>query len=107
MSITRIPNIMPAFTGQDAFAMLSDEHVNNFTVDYVRRLKRGRFEGGVKLGLRSIPINMQFSPGLNSPIDFQAGGFADMWRNNTCCVRVTTCTKAISLSWRRGYVWNM
>lgn len=70
-------NIMPTFTGQDAFAMLSDEHVNDFTVDYVRPLKRGRFEGGLKLRLRSIPINMQFFPGLNSPIDFQAGGFAE------------------------------
>ncbi|MCW3079379.1 TonB-dependent receptor [Segetibacter sp.] len=70
-------NIMPTFTGQDAFAMLSDEYVNDFTVDYVRPLKHGRFEGGLKFRLRSIPINMQFFPGLNSPIDFQAGGFAE------------------------------
>ncbi|WP_147206431.1 outer membrane beta-barrel family protein, partial [Segetibacter aerophilus] len=54
-----------------------DEHVNDFTLDYVRPLKHGRFEGGVKLRLRNIPINMQFFPGLNSPIDFQAGGFAE------------------------------
>lgn len=70
-------NIMPTFTGQDAFKLLSDEFVNDFTVDYVRPLKYGRIEGGVKLRLRSIPINMQFFPGINSPIDINAGGFAE------------------------------
>jgi outer membrane receptor protein involved in Fe transport len=67
---------MPTYTGEDAFKMLSDEHVNDFTVDYVRPLKRGRIEGGAKLRIRSIPINMQFFPGLNSPIDIDAGGYA-------------------------------
>jgi hypothetical protein len=69
-------NIMPTFTGEDAFKLLSDEHVNDFNVDYVRPLKYGRVEGGLKLRLRSIPINMQFFPGLNSPIDSNAGGYA-------------------------------
>jgi outer membrane receptor protein involved in Fe transport len=70
-------NIMPTYTGEDAFAMLSDEHVNDVTVDYIRPLKHGRIEGGMKLRLRSIPINMQFFPGLNSPIDIDAGGWAE------------------------------
>ncbi|MEJ7768154.1 MAG: outer membrane beta-barrel family protein, partial [Chitinophagaceae bacterium] len=69
-------NKMPTFTGEDAFKLLSDEHVNDFTVDYVRPLKQGRIEGGLKLRIRSIPINMQFFPGLNSPIDLNAGGWA-------------------------------
>ncbi|HLL44796.1 MAG TPA: TonB-dependent receptor [Segetibacter sp.] len=69
-------NIMPSFTGEDAFALLSDEHVNDFNVDYVRPLRYGRVEGGMKFRLRSIPINMQFYPGLNSPIDSNAGGYA-------------------------------
>ena len=69
-------NIMPTFTGEDAFALLSDEHVNDFNVDYVRPLRYGRVEGGMKFRLRSIPINMQFYPGLNSPIDSNAGGYA-------------------------------
>ena len=68
---------MPTFTGQDAFKLLSDEFVNDFTVDYIRPLKYGRIEGGLKYRLRSIPINMQFFPGLNSPIDSGAGGFAE------------------------------
>src|SRR4028118_505845 len=69
-------NIMPTFTGEDAFALLSDEHVNDFNVDYVRPLRFGRVEGGMKFRVRSIPINMQFYPGLNSPIDSNAGGYA-------------------------------
>ncbi|MCW3114362.1 MAG: TonB-dependent receptor [Segetibacter sp.] len=70
-------NIMSTFTGKDAFKLLSDEFVNDFTVDYIRPLKYGRIEGGLKLRLRSIPINMQFFPGTNSPIDSGAGGFAE------------------------------
>jgi outer membrane receptor protein involved in Fe transport len=70
-------NWMPTFTGEDTFKLLSDEFVNDFTVDYVRPMKHGRIEGGVKLRLRSIPINMEFFPGLNSPIDSNAGGPAE------------------------------
>lgn len=69
-------NINPTFTGEDAFALLSDEHVNDFMVDYVRPLKHGRVEGGLKMRLRNIPINMLFYPGINSPIDSDAGGYA-------------------------------
>ncbi len=69
-------NILPTFTGTDAFKLLSDEFVNDFTLDYIRPLKYGRIEGGLKLRLRNIPINMQFFPGTNSPIDSGAGGFA-------------------------------
>ena len=67
-------NIMPTFTGKDAFKLLSDEHVFDATLDYVRPLKYGRIEGGVKFRYRNIPTNMQFFPGLNSPIDAAAGG---------------------------------
>jgi outer membrane receptor protein involved in Fe transport len=69
-------NIMPAFTGQDAFKLLSDEHVSDLTVDYIKPLKHGRVETGMKFRYRSIPTNMQFFPGLNSPIDAGAGGWA-------------------------------
>jgi hypothetical protein len=67
-------NILPTFTGKDAFALLSDEHVADFNFDYVRPLKHGRIEGGVKFRWRGIPTNMQFIPGLNSPLDSTAGG---------------------------------
>jgi outer membrane receptor protein involved in Fe transport len=70
-------NIMPTFTGQDSFALLSDEHVADFNLDYIKPLKQGRIETGIKLRRRTIPTDMQFFPGLNSPIDANAGGWAD------------------------------
>lgn len=70
-------NIMPTFTGEDSFKLLSDEHVADINVDYTKPLKQGRFETGVKFRRRTIPTNMQFFPGINSPIDVNAGGWAD------------------------------
>lgn len=70
-------NIMPAYTGLDAFKLLSDEHVGDFNLDYVKPLKHGRLETGIKLRRRTIPVNMRFFPGLNSPLDTNAGGWAD------------------------------
>jgi len=69
-------NILPTFTGQDSFKLLSDEHVGDFTLDYVQPVRYGRIEAGAKLRRRVIPTNMQFFPGLNSPLDINAGGQA-------------------------------
>ena len=69
-------NILPASTGKDAFKLISDENVADLNIDYVRPLKHGRVEGGFKFRGRWIPTNMQFFPGLNSPIDSSAGGKA-------------------------------
>ena len=69
-------NILPTYTGFDSFKLLSDEHVGDWTVDYVQPLKYGRVEAGAKFRRRSIPTNMQFFPGLNSPLDTNAGGRA-------------------------------
>jgi outer membrane receptor protein involved in Fe transport len=70
-------NILPTFTGEDAFKLLSDEHVSDLTIDYIRPMKHGRIEAGMKYRYRNIPTNMQFFAGLNSPIDVNAGGWAD------------------------------
>lgn len=70
-------NIMPTFTGEDSFALLSDEQVGDLNVDYIQPLRYGRFETGLKLRKRYIPTNMKFFPGLNSPLDVNAGGLAD------------------------------
>lgn len=70
-------NIMPTYTGLDSFKLLSDEHVADLNADYVHPLKYGRFEGGLKFRRRYIPTNMQFKPGLNSPLDTTAGGWAN------------------------------
>lgn len=69
-------NILPAYTGLDSFKLLSDEHVADFTADYIQPLKHGRFETGLKFRRRYIPVNMQFKPGVHSAIDSSAGGYA-------------------------------
>jgi outer membrane receptor protein involved in Fe transport len=69
-------NILPTYTGHDSFKLLSDESVYDFNIDYIKPLKFGRLETGVKLRKRDIPTNMQFFPGLNSPLDVNAGGAA-------------------------------
>lgn len=69
-------NIMPTFTGKDSFKLLSDEKVIDINVDYIQPLKYGRFETGLKFRNREIPTNMQFYPGINSPLDPDAGGWA-------------------------------
>ncbi|CAM4205132.1 TonB-dependent receptor [Cytophagaceae bacterium 50C-KIRBA] len=70
-------NIYPSYTGLDAFKLMSDEHVTDLNVDYVRPLKWGRVEAGLKYRYRFIPTSMLFIPGLNSPLDVTAGGWAD------------------------------
>jgi outer membrane receptor protein involved in Fe transport len=69
-------NTLTSFVGKDAFKLLSDEHVVDFNADYVKPLRQGRFEGGFKGRYRSIPVNMRFFPGQNTPIDTGAGGKA-------------------------------
>jgi outer membrane receptor protein involved in Fe transport len=69
-------NTLPSFTGTDAFALLSDEHVVDLNAEYVKPLRQGRLEAGFKGRYRSIPVNMRFFPGQNSPIDSGAGGAA-------------------------------
>lgn len=71
-----LTNSMPSYTGKDTFMLIADEHVTDLSVDYIRPLKRGRIEGGLKFRQRRIPTNMQFFPGLNSPLDTAAAGWA-------------------------------
>jgi outer membrane receptor protein involved in Fe transport len=69
-------NYLPKTNGTDAFKLLSDEQVYDFNFDYIKPLKYGRVETGLKLRNRNIPTNMQFIPGVNSVLDFNAGGWA-------------------------------
>ncbi len=70
-------NYLPSSTGTDAFKLLSDEQVYDFNIDYIKPLRYGRMETGVKLRNRSIPTNMDFRPGANSVLDMNAGGWAN------------------------------
>lgn len=69
-------NTLPSSVGTDAFKLLSDEHVVDLNTDYSKPLRQGRIEAGFKGRYRSIPVNMQFFAGQNSPIDTGAGGWA-------------------------------
>lgn len=69
-------NYLPSTSGTDAFKLLSDEQVYDFNVDYIKPMKYGRIETGIKLRNRIIPTNMQFIPGANSVLDINAGGWA-------------------------------
>ena len=69
-------NYLPSSKGTDAFKLISDEQVYDFNIDYIRPLKYGRVETGIKLRDRRIPTNMNFIPGENSVLDIDAGGWA-------------------------------
>ncbi len=69
-------NILPTSSGRDSFKLLSDESVFDLNIDYIKPLKKGRMETGLKFRNRIIPTNMQFFPGGNSQIDANAGGVA-------------------------------
>ena len=69
-------NYLPSSSGTDAFKLLSDEKVYDFNIDYLKPLKYGRLEAGIKLRYRDIPTNMDFRPGINSVLDTAAGGWA-------------------------------
>lgn len=70
-------NTLPTTHSEDTTALIADENVTDFTVDYVRPLKRGRFEGGTKLRWRYIPTQMRFTPGENTLLDLGAQGYAN------------------------------
>lgn len=71
-------NILPNEpVSENSFKLLSDEQVYDFNVDYILPLKYGKMETGLKFRKRNIPINMQFFPGTNTPLDIEAGGEAE------------------------------
>jgi outer membrane receptor protein involved in Fe transport len=71
-------NILPNEPiSKNSFKLLSDEQVYDFNIDYVKPLKYGKMETGIKVRQRNIPINMQFFPGTNTPLDIEAGGEAE------------------------------
>ena len=71
-----LTNRMPTYTGRDTFMLIADENVTDLSVDYVKPLKSGRLETGAKFRWRYIPTNMRFFPGINSPLDVNAAGWA-------------------------------
>lgn len=69
-------NTLPTYTGEDSFALIADQYVNDLSADYIQPLKHGRIESGLKLRIRTIPTDVEFFPGFNSPLDVDASGYA-------------------------------
>lgn len=69
-------NFLTSSTGSDAFALIADEQVFDFNVDYTKPLKSGYIEAGIKFRNRNIPTDMKFYPGENSVLDIDAAGKA-------------------------------
>lgn len=69
-------NTLPTYTGEESFFLIADQRVVDFNVDYTRPLKHGLLETGLKFRRRTIPTDMQFNPGQDSPLDPDADGKA-------------------------------
>lgn len=67
-------NYYPSYSSEDTVHLLYDENVHDFHIDYVKPLKYGRFEGGIKMRWRSIPSMIDFIPGDSSILDLNAAG---------------------------------
>ncbi|MEQ9164873.1 MAG: TonB-dependent receptor [Fulvivirga sp.] len=70
-------NTRPLFTTEESFFLIADQKVADFTLDYIRPLKHGLLETGLKFRRRTIPTDMQFnSSSANSVLDTGADGLA-------------------------------
>lgn len=65
------------FTGTDTTALIADENIFDFTMDYVKPLKSGRLELGTKQRSRVFPNLITFRPGINSILDPRLAGSAE------------------------------
>lgn len=71
-------NTMPSYTTSENFALIADQKVADFTLDYTKPMKHGLLETGLKFRRRTIPTNMQFNPSAtNSVLDTGADGIAE------------------------------
>ncbi|MEY4382883.1 MAG: hypothetical protein RI995_425, partial [Bacteroidota bacterium] len=70
-------DINPTYTDQNDFKLLSDENVFDLNVDFQKPLQFGKLESGLKTRYRFIPTNMIFHPGVHTPFDMGAGGWAN------------------------------
>lgn len=69
-------NTLPDSFGQESFALIADQQVADLTLDYSKPLKTGLLETGIKFRRRTIPTDMRFFPGPDSPLDAGADGKA-------------------------------
>lgn len=61
----------------DETHLIVDEIVNQFKIDYVKPLSKGRVELGSKVELREIPISYKIKPGASSVLDKNLGEWSE------------------------------
>tara|TARA_R110002050_G_scaffold210369_4_gene346342 strand:+ start:479 stop:2890 length:2412 start_codon:yes stop_codon:yes gene_type:complete len=70
-------NSLPTYSRSENFALIADQKVTDFKLDYARPVKHGLWETGLKFRRRIIPTNMQFNPAASlSVLDTGADGQA-------------------------------
>lgn len=69
--------------GRDVTSILGTEHILSLMTDYVRPLKNGRFEGGVKIQLRDLPVEYSQEPDANNTILYPGLGFWSEWSEDS------------------------
>ncbi len=70
-------NLIDTTISNDATMLIADENVVDLNVEYIKPLKHGRLELGLKQRWRYIPTTMQFVPGANTTLDTTAAGWAN------------------------------
>lgn len=70
-------NELPNLVGTDTTSLIADEHIWDFTVDYIKPLRSGRLELGTKQRSRVFPNDIMFDPGLNTILDPGLAGTAE------------------------------
>ena len=77
-------NTLPDFVANESFFLIADQKVADFSVDYIKPLKHGILESGIKIRRRIIDTDMQFNPAeSNSVLDTGADGIATYNENIT------------------------
>ena len=95
-------NTLPTFVGEDAFKLLSDEHVVDLKADYVKPLRQGRVEAGFKGRYRSIPVNMQFFAGPEHAHRYGGRRLGRLSRDHSRGVRHLRVREPATRTRRRG-----
>lgn len=63
--------------GSDTTMLIADENIFDLTADYIKPLRKGRLELGMKQMARIFPNDILFKPGLNSILDTGLQGTAE------------------------------
>ena len=67
--------------GSDTTALVADQQIVDFNIDYTKPHKRGKIELGSKFRWSQYPNEIIFSPGINSILDLDLQGSAEYQEN--------------------------